>query len=68
MEEIKHCPFCGESVAFIYESRVDIFAFHCPSCKVRAHFGYTSASIHYGSKDRARVEALKAWNKRKQAE
>lgn len=66
MNDIKACPFCGDpSTAIVYDSYSDIWRFSCPNCHLNASFGYGSASVHYGSKEAARIEALKLWNNRK---
>lgn len=62
--EIERCPFCGELVTITYNTYSDTFNFACPSCHLHAWFGYTSATVHYGSKQRAEAEAVKRWNKR----
>ena len=62
--EIKGCPFCGTPATMTYNNGSDTFNFACPSCHLKAGFGYGSASIHYGSKERARRAAINAWNRR----
>ena len=62
--ELKKCPFCGNLPTITYNTYSDTFDFACPSCHLNAHFGYASASVHYGSKEAARTEAVKSWNNR----
>lgn len=58
------CPFCGnEYPLFTHNEYSDFWEFICPSCGLRAHFDYGSSTVHYGSKQRARAEALKKWNR-----
>ena len=66
MANLEACPFCKEtSVSFMYDSYSDVFTFDCPNCKAHVWFGYTSASIMYGSKEKARIVAQEKWNKRR---
>lgn len=64
-QELKPCPFCGNKWPTItYNSYSDSFDFACPNCDFKGGFGYGSASVHYGSTERAREKAVEAWNRR----
>lgn len=62
---LEPCPFCGhEWTTVTYDSYSDLYFFRCPNCGLYACFDYGSATVHYGSKERARAEAIKKWNRR----
>ena len=63
--DFDNCPFCGDkSVTLVYNQYSDTFDFACPNCHANVRFGYGSASVHYGSKEHAKEEAIKLWNRR----